>query len=214
MVDRHRLLDVGLGSVLLVVSAPVQLIALVVSAVVYRASPWYVQTRIGRGGRPFRMSKVRSLPADTPDDADKYSIESVTNHPWGRWIRARHLDELPQLWSVVSGSMALVGPRPEMGRLAGEFAAEFAAERTTVRPGCTGLWQVSSASVGLIGEHPEYDLHYVRHRTLRLDLWILFVTLQAAATRRSIAGLHEIPRWTGASSDMSNHLRSPDRTHG
>jgi lipopolysaccharide/colanic/teichoic acid biosynthesis glycosyltransferase len=195
---RQRVVDVVVGAFLLVVSAPVQVAALAVSAVVFRASPVFVQARVGRDGRRFRMMKIRSLPVHTPTDADKYAISSAPNHRWGEWIRSRHLDELPQLWSVVTGSMSLVGPRPEMERLAAEFDPAFADERSSVRPGCTGLWQVSAASVGLIREHPEYDLHYVRHRTLRLDVWILYATVRVAVSHRSIGGLGEIPGWTGA----------------
>lgn len=193
-----RPFDIVAAAISLVVAVPVIAGCCVVSTVVYRAPPLFIQTRVGQRKRPFRMAKVRSLPVEIPDDADKYTIDGVVNHPWGRWIRSLHLDELPQLWSVVAGSMSLVGPRPEMPRLAANYEAAFAVERTLVRPGCTGLWQISTASVGLIHEHPEFDLHYVRHRTFRLDLWILWMTARMAAFRTAISSLDEIPGWTGA----------------
>jgi lipopolysaccharide/colanic/teichoic acid biosynthesis glycosyltransferase len=73
------------------------------------------------------------------------------------------------------------------------------AERLTVQPGCTGLWQISTSARKLIGENPEFDLHYVRNWTLRLDLWIVLRTLPAMLRGREIDGLAEIPAWTGAS---------------
>ena len=113
-------------------------------------------------------------------------------------IRYRHLDEFPQLWLVLAGKMTLVGPRPEMPTLSASFDQDFVAERLTVKPGCTGLWQVSTSARRLIGEAPEFDLHYVRNWTLRLDMWIAYRTILAMTTTNEIAGVDEIPRWTGA----------------
>ena len=67
-----------------------------------------------------------------------------------------------------------------------------------MKPGCTGLWQVSTSARRLIGEAPEFDLHYVRNWTLRLDMWIAYRTILAMTTTNEIASLDEIPRWTGA----------------
>lgn len=194
----RRVLDLTVAVPVSVVSAPFVAAAAIVSAVVYRANPFFVQERLGEGGRPFRFVKIRSLPTSTPPAADKYAIQGVANPHWGRFLRFSHLDELPQAWLVVAGRMAMVGPRPEMTSLASTFDPGFVAERTTVRPGWTGLWQVSPDAVGLIGEHPEYDLHYLRHRTLRLDCWILLATARVVLRQRAGFRLDDIPRWTGA----------------
>ena len=94
-------------------------------------------------------------------------------------MRRLHLDELPQLFLVVIGKMSLVGPRPEMHSLTTHYGDEFAAQRTQVRPGCTGLWQISEHCTKMIFEHPEFDLQYVQNRSLRFDMWIIARTLQA-----------------------------------
>jgi len=194
----RRVLDLVVAIPVSVVSLPVVAVSAVVSSLVYRANPFFVQERLGEGGRPFRFVKLRSLPTDAPPAADKYTIHDLPNSRWGRFLRLSHIDELPQSWHVLAGAMAVVGPRPEMPTLAATFDPDFVAERTTVRPGWTGLWQVSADAVALIGEHPEYDRHYVRHRTLRLDLWILLATIPVVLTAHPGFRLADVPRWTGA----------------
>jgi lipopolysaccharide/colanic/teichoic acid biosynthesis glycosyltransferase len=193
-----RLIDVVLGAALALVTAPVVLALCVGSAISYRAWPLFTQPRLGRNGAPFTFVKIRSLPPTTPVDVDKYELEGVANTRFGRLARKRHLDELPQLWLVVTGKMSLVGPRPEMPGLSATFDPEFVEERLTVRPGCTGLWQVSTASAGLIGEATEFDLHYVRNWTLRLDLWLLMMTLRETLGGSAVKDVGQVPLWTGA----------------
>jgi lipopolysaccharide/colanic/teichoic acid biosynthesis glycosyltransferase len=112
-----------------------------------------------------------------------------------RVLRAKHLDELPQLFLVVAGKMSLVGPRPEMAHLHEATEPTFAAARTTVRPGCTGLWQLSPAGAGLIGEAPEYDLFYLRYASLGLDLWILWRTFRFMLHIAPLLNLSDVPPW-------------------
>jgi lipopolysaccharide/colanic/teichoic acid biosynthesis glycosyltransferase len=91
-----------------------------------------------------------------------------------------------------------------MPSLAATYDPDFVAERLSVRPGCTGLWQVSPDATGLIGEHPEYDEHYVRNHTVRLDLWVLAATIRMVFTRHAGDDLGCIPNWTGAA--LAQHL--------
>ena len=147
------------------------------SAVAFRAWPFFTQMRLGRNGRHFRFVKLRSLPAKTPRNANKYELTEIDSNFFGRFLRNTHLDELPQFWLLVTGRMSLVGPRPEMPTLAATFDPAFVAERVAVRPGITGTWQVSPAAVGLIGEAPEYDRFYIEHACPRLDAWISVRTL-------------------------------------
>lgn len=156
--------------------------------------PFFFQQRTGRAGRSFTVAKLRTLPVGTPANADKYTIASVTTTRLGRFLRRTHLDELPQLLLVPGGSMSLIGPRPEMPSLLERFDPEFVAARSSVRPGCSGLWQVSRDADKLIGEAPEYDLLYVAHPSLRLDLWILWRTLLTLAGRPRIT-YPDIPTW-------------------
>jgi lipopolysaccharide/colanic/teichoic acid biosynthesis glycosyltransferase len=182
-----RATDMTVALVLILVTLPVMVVALVGTALSLRTWPFFSHERIGRNGTPFRMVKFRTLPASTPAYAAKYDLAEV-DVPWFcRTLRRLHLDELPQLFLVLTGSMALVGPRPEMAHLCAEFDPAFAARRAQVRPGCTGLWQISDRCDRLIHEHPEFDELYLRHQSLSFDLWII-----ARSARNLLPGGHVV----------------------
>jgi lipopolysaccharide/colanic/teichoic acid biosynthesis glycosyltransferase len=183
-----------------VISLPITLILAAISWYKYRQVPFFHQPRVGHGGREFTFWKVRTLPKMAPDTADKYQLQALDLPGFAQFLRNHHLDELPQLWLVIAGKMSLVGPRPEMPTLSASFDPAFVAERVSIKPGCTGLWQISIASRGLIGEAHEWDMHYVQHSTLRLDLWIMFRTVRMMIRLCEVAKVSDIPRWTGASS--------------
>ena len=147
-------------------------------------SPWFVHERIGRDGRPFRMIKLRTLRDDVgayeeaprgPDDP------RVT--PYGRWLRATSIDELPQLWNVLRGEMSIVGPRPEMPFVVARDDA-WQRRRLTVKPGITGLWQILGRKDLPMHENLQYDFYYIRNRSLALDASILLRTAGAVWSRR------------------------------
>lgn len=214
---RHELLqrsfDIIVGSLLLLLTLPIIVIAAIGSAIVLRAWPFFVQDRVGRGGRTFRFVKIRTLPRSTNSYADKYQLVDVAVPRFTRMLRDLHVDELPQLALVVSGRMSLVGPRPEMPALAAELAPDFAASRTVVRPGCTGLWQVSSHSRRLIGEAPEFDEFYVTNRGLRLDLWVMWRTLcMVGRGGRSTLTLANVPAWVGAAAESDSVIDLRDES--
>lgn len=195
---RKRLFDLTLAAPAALVTLPVTVALGAWSSLRYRHSPLFTQPRLGSGGTEFKFWKVRTLPRIAPETADKYQLEALDLPRFARTVRYRHLDEFPQLWLVLAGKMSLVGPRPEMPTLSASFDQDFVAERLTVKPGCSGLWQVSTSARRLIGEAPDFDLHYVRNWTLRLDMWIAYRTILAMTTTDEIASLAEIPRWTGA----------------
>ena len=190
-----RAFDLTAGVVLSIVTAPIVAFLAVGSAVSFRAWPIFVQKRLGRDGRPFCFVKLRTLPTDTPLEADKYAIAGTTTTTrWGGSLRASHFDELPQCWLLVTGRMSLVGPRPEMPALAATFDAAFMGERLAVRPGITGPWQVSTASAGLIGEAPEFDRLYLAHAGPRLDAWVSLRTIGVLVGLRLLP-LERFPGW-------------------
>jgi lipopolysaccharide/colanic/teichoic acid biosynthesis glycosyltransferase len=201
----RRALDLVVGGALLVVVLPIMLLAIVGSAVSLRAWPFFVQERVGRNGQAFRFVKVRTLPPDTPGYIDKHQLDHSRVPFFCQLLRTLHLDELPQLLLVLRGQMSLVGPRPEMDHLHRLLPPAFAQLRTSARPGCTGLWQISEACSDLIGASPEYDRYYLAHRTLRLDLWVLYRTaLDMAGIGREVT-LDDVPSWTlrpGAATDI------------
>jgi lipopolysaccharide/colanic/teichoic acid biosynthesis glycosyltransferase len=193
-----RFIDVSLGLVATMVTLPFVLLLAVALAVHLRAWPFFVQHRVGLGGRLIRVVKLRTLPLSTPTEMDKYALRDVPVTPFAARLRRLHLDELPQLWLVVRGTMSLVGPRPEMPSLHARFDPPVAEERTRVKPGCTGLWQVSTAASGLMHENPQYDLAYVRTQSLRLDFWILWHTARVLLTGRRTVTLDALPLLHGA----------------
>ena len=192
----RRAVDVVGGATLALVTLPLLLVSLLGSAVALRAWPLFTQDRIGRDGKRFRFVKIRTLPTTAPAYADKLHLDLAHVPRFCRLLRAWHLDELPQLYLVLDGRMSLVGPRPEMPWLHDNMAPSFAAERTSVRPGCTGLWQISQSCAGLIEAAPEYDRFYLEHRTLRLDAWVLFRTALKMVHLTRPVTLADVPAWT------------------
>jgi len=189
-----RAIDVVVGTLLALLALPVVLVLALVTAISMRAWPFFVQTRIGHRGVPFRLVKLRTLPVSTDHYADKRAIESIPLTWVSRTLRRTHLDELPQLFLVPVGRMSLVGPRPEMAFLHDRMSPSFARRRTQVRPGCTGLWQISHGCAGLIAEAPEYDLHYVDNQSLLLDLWIAWRSA-AMVLGSGTVGVADVPAW-------------------
>lgn len=166
------------AALLSLLTLPLVLPCLVISAIRFRANPIFRQERVGLDQQTFLLPKIRSLPTTTSSTLDKYSLNAVTYGRWTRLLRRTHIDELPQLWSVAAGNMSLVGPRPEMVALSSTFDSDFVKMRTSVLPGITGTWQISEASAELINESPEYDRIYVESASAKLDLWILLRTIQ------------------------------------
>jgi lipopolysaccharide/colanic/teichoic acid biosynthesis glycosyltransferase len=198
----RRAFDVICATALVLLTLPVLVLAAIGTTISLRAWPFFTQTRIGRDGEEFRFVKLRTLPVHAPRYAGKYELGHL-HLPWfSRTLRMLHLDELPQLLLVVIGRMSLVGPRPEMPYLHEQFRPEFAAARTSVRPGCTGLWQVSEFCDRMIYEHPELDEHYLANRSLRLDLWIIGRTLRLLlpVSDKRLVTLAQLPAWARARS--------------
>lgn len=190
----RRAADVVGAVALGIIALPIVVVVALISAGVYRAWPMFSHERVGLGGRDFRVHKIRTLPLTTSRYAEKGDLKHQRVPGIMRAIRATHVDELPQLWNVVTGSMTFVGPRPEMRFLHERIPAPFAADRVATRPGLTGLWQVSHGSRGLICDSPHYDSFYLENRTLRLDLWIVYRTVVKMVTDRTI-DLDQVPGW-------------------
>ena len=191
----RRVIDVVVSAVLGVMVMPVIALAAVGSALSLRAWPFFVQERVGHHGEIFRFVKVRTLPLEVPKYTDKHQLVDQRIPAFCRFLRTFHLDELPQLYLVLTGRMSLVGPRPEMAALHEDLHPSFAAERTAVRPGCTGLWQISHACADLIGESPQFDRFYLAHRTVRFDLWVLGRTLLQMTGVGRLVAIEDVPRW-------------------
>jgi len=171
-----RALDVAGAICGLLLASP---IFAVVPLLIRRDSPgpvFFRQQRIGKDGRPFEMLKFRTMRTEMSGDALKPQDSSdprITR--LGRWLRRTSIDEVPQLWNVLTGDMSLVGPRPEMSFIVNQYS-EHDRARLSVKPGITGLWQISYARLRPIHANLDYDLYYVEHQSFLLDLVILFLT--------------------------------------
>jgi len=140
----------------------------------------FAQKRVGKDGLEFDFFKFRTMKVDAnPYAATPQSPEDPRITRFGRWLRRSSLDELPQFWNVLRGDMSIVGPRPEMPFIVAGYTDEQR-ERLRVRPGITGVWQISAVRGEPIHANLEYDLFYIEHRSLLLDLIIMIKTLGTA----------------------------------
>jgi len=175
----NRLLDVVGAAAATVVLAPVMAATAVFVWVSLGGPVLFRQERVGRNDEPFTLVKFRSMAAGDEPDAERLTAA-------GRFLRASSLDELPALWNVLRGEMSLVGPRPLPVAYLGRYTAEQR-RRHDVRPGITGLAQVRGRNALSWDEKFAYDLEYVRHRSLGLDLRIMAETVGAVLRRDGIS---------------------------
>ena len=186
-----RLVDV-LGGILGVFLMAASFPFLALATVIDSGLPiLYSQDRLGKGGQPFTIYKFRTMCKDAePDGLPQQAAENdarVTRV--GGFLRATHLDELPQFWNVLRGDMSLVGPREERAQLIAEYQKQipFYRARLLVKPGLTGWAQINYgyvASVTETGIKLEYDLYYIKHRSLMLDLTIILRTISTVLSRK------------------------------
>jgi lipopolysaccharide/colanic/teichoic acid biosynthesis glycosyltransferase len=167
---------------LLVFLAPLLLVLAAAVLVDSPGSPFYRQRRVGLGGKEFTMYKLRSMrPGSRHDGRAKCATDDRITRV-GKLLRISSLDEVPQLWNVVRGEMALVGPRPLLAVDTGDSSAYR--RRVEVLPGMTGLWQVSGRCGLDLEAALALDLRYVQQRSRLLDLLILLRTPAAVLTGR------------------------------
>ena len=148
------------------------------------------QTRVGRRGRPFSVLKFRTMRQDAEEQGAIWATKNdprVT--PLGRFMRQTRIDEIPQLWNVLCGEMGFVGPRPERPEFVQWLSSEipFYELRHMIRPGITGWAQVRyqyGATLEETKRKLEYDLYYIKHLSLGLDLLIMFETIKTIILRR------------------------------
>jgi sugar transferase (PEP-CTERM system associated) len=148
------------------------------------------QTRVGRRGRPFSVLKFRTMRQDAEANGAVWAAKNDTRvTPLGKFMRMTRLDEIPQLWNVLRGEMGFVGPRPERPEFVQWLTSEipFYDLRHIIRPGITGWAQVRyqyGASLEETRRKLEYDLYYIKHLSVGLDLLIMFETIKTIVLRR------------------------------
>jgi lipopolysaccharide/colanic/teichoic acid biosynthesis glycosyltransferase len=198
-----RALDLALALPLLVLLSPVLLAGMLLVRLSGPGPILFRQERIGLGGRPFAMLKLRTMQVGNDDSAFRaFNRKELMGElepgqdglfrlgrdpritPVGHLLRRFSIDELPQLLNVLKGEMSLVGPRPSLPWEAELYTPEQR-RRESVLPGMTGLWQVSGRNRLSIPEMLALDVRYARERSLLLDLWILLRTPRAVLFERN-----------------------------
>jgi lipopolysaccharide/colanic/teichoic acid biosynthesis glycosyltransferase len=193
----QRCVDVT-GAVLgIVLLLPLFAIFAVAVKLTSRGPVLFAQERAGLNGRPFRMFKFRTMVVDAEERLkDLVRIDELAEPVYklkddprvtrvGRFLRRFGLDELPQLINVLRGEMSLVGPRPEVVALARRYNAEQQ-RRLLVKPGITGWQQIHNRGMPDMAARLAYDVYYLRHRSVSLDLWILAMTVMVIASGKEI----------------------------
>lgn len=157
----------------------------------------FTQVRPGLHGQPFRMVKFRTM-TDARDASGALLPDAQRLTPFGRFLRASSLDELPELWNVLRGEMSLVGPRPLLMEYLPLYSPEQA-RRHEVRPGITGWAQVNGRNAISWADKFALDVWYVDHHSLWLDVRILSLTVRKVLVRDGIsaAGEATMPRFEG-----------------
>jgi len=185
----------ALAAVLLAALLPVLVLLAVVVAALSRRTPFVALARAGRNGNCIWLLKLRTMWEGAECVADsRFLVERIENapvpefktghdprvtSPFAAFCRRYSIDEIPQLWHVVAGDMALVGPRPLTYPELSTYYGDDAQEVLSVKPGLTGLWQVRGRNSLTYRQRRELDLHLVRHRSLHLYVSILARTLPA-----------------------------------
>jgi len=188
-----RLIEILFASFILIITSPFLLIA-IIARLIEDGRPIFIkQTRVGKNGKIFTNYKLRSMKALTADGSAEENgavwaeKKDPRVTPVGRIIRKTHIDEVPQMWNIIKGDIALVGPRPERP----EFVAALEQQipyyflRHTIRPGFTGWAQIKyryARSLDDAKEKFEYDMYYLKNRNPLLDIGIVLKTLQIIFT--------------------------------
>jgi sugar transferase EpsL len=196
-----RIFDVCFSAAGLVITLPlIAIVALVIRATL--GSPiLFAQERPGLAGRPFVLYKFRSMTDARARDGELLADGSRLTRV-GVWLRKLSLDELPQLWNVLKGDMSLVGPRPLLMEYLPLYSPREA-RRHEVRPGVTGWTQVKGRNALSWEEKFELDTWYVDHVSLKLDMYILALTLLHLVRPHGISqpGSATMPKFTGRARD-------------
>jgi Undecaprenyl-phosphate galactose phosphotransferase WbaP len=199
-----RVTDLLIAVPAAIVSAPIIAVAAALVAILDRGAPFYYQNREGLNGERIKVWKIRTMVRDAERRLHDYlEMDEQARAEWersmklrsdpriipliGSFLRRSSIDELPQLWSVLTGTMSLVGPRPLPDYHLARFDKEFLDLRRQVKPGISGYWQVTDRSDSDLEQQQAADRYYIQNWSLWLDLWVLFRTAEAVVSRRGAA---------------------------
>ena len=179
-----RVIDFLLSLIALLLLSPILLILTIVGAFAMKGNPFFTQLRPGKNERIFKLVKFRTMTCEKDADGNLLPDDKRLTG-YGKFLRSTSLDELPELWNILKGDMAIVGPRPQLVRDM-VFMNEMQRKRHTVRQGLTGLAQVSGRN-GISWESKlNYDLQYVSRITFWGDIKIILMTVRSVFKREGI----------------------------
>ena len=180
-----RGMDLILALILMVILSPLALIVSIIIKLESKGPVIFKQMRIGENMRPFKVYKFRSMRLHDPEKYSKYTLDNDSRvTKFGKFIRKTRIDELPQLWNILKGTMSFVGPRPEWDILAKDYARQihYYNLRHLIKPGITGWAQVMfpyGESLDDAKKKLEYDLYYLKHQDFILDVLVVAKTAKA-----------------------------------
>jgi sugar transferase EpsL len=198
-----RLFDLVVSAVALVLLSPVLLVLALLVRWKLGSPVLFTQQRPGLAGRPFRLVKFRTM-RDAVDRDGRALPDEERLTPFGARLRSLSLDELPELWNVLRGDMSLVGPRPLLMQYLDRYTPGQA-RRHEVRPGLTGWAQVNGRNATSWAERFDMDVWYVDHRSMRLDLQIMWRTVRAVLAKEGVSaeGHATMPEFMGDAPDTA-----------
>ncbi len=180
-----RPLDIALSGTALLILSPIIFILWIWLSIANKgAGAFFYQERPGKGEKIFRIIKFKTMTDERDADGNLLPDADRLTHA-GKFVRSTSLDELPQLWNVFIGDMSLIGPRPLLPRYLGYYTKREKL-RHTVRPGITGWAQIKGRNNISWDEKLEYDAWYVEHISLKLDVYICFLTINNVINRKDI----------------------------
>lgn len=179
-----RPLDFSLSLCAIIVLSPVLLILAIIGAVAMKGNPFFTQLRPGKNEKIFKLIKFRTMTCEKDKDGNLLpDDERLTKY--GKFLRSTSLDELPELFNILIGDMAVIGPRPLVVQYL-PYYSERERIRHTVRPGLTGLAQINGRNAINWDRRFEYDVEYVENLTFKMDASILYKTVGKVLKRNNI----------------------------
>ncbi|MFP4104514.1 MAG: sugar transferase [Phycisphaerae bacterium] len=184
--------DLVASAILLLIASPIIVVCAAIIKLTSRGPAIFSQMRIGKGGKPFRIYKLRTMYTDAEKRSGAIwaSDKDPRVVPACRWMRVSHVDELPQLFNILRGEMSLIGPRPEREEILSELELIYPniRRRLTVKPGITGLAQIRDGydtSIEGVRRKLRSDLEYIERRRWSLELRILAATMTKLNDRKA-----------------------------
>lgn len=190
-----RLFDIIISSVMIIITSPIMIVAALLVKLTSKGPAIYKQVRVTKNQKPFNIYKFRTMSATAEDESGPVlaSANDMRVTPLGKYLRALRVDELPQLFNVLNGTMSMVGPRPERPFFVEQFVEEnpYYDLRHNVRAGITGYAQVNGKYSTNFNSKLNFDLVYIKKYNLLLDIEILLQTVKVLFDKVSSKGLEE-----------------------